>query len=400
MSQQLAHPVQEVLDAGFDVELFADLMVVGPVAYRRADGGIGTGSLGMQLLRQAGGVVDPRPPDHTAYWIAKVPFDDAIAQRLVNDPSPRQLAENVAAICQMSRKMGVGGTPEQPEARRDYESYLEKTVTYSSTIERMSGQSTQRPTQGSLLDHTNSSTLKAATSSSQGLYTADQKLADETIAIIGLGGTGGHVLDMVAKTNVRSILLFDPDSIADKNLRRWPGAIHPGSYAPGDNKAEFLSQKYRDIHPGIVAYPIKINESEFHRFTSVTTAFVCVDDSASRLEIASFLAKKGVRFIDVGIGMHEEEGELWGNVRVTAFDPQTRNHDEAIGGLPKVVLGDAMYDRNIQICEFNGLNAMLAVMRWKQLVGYYRQGGASPSNVRFHLASWSMIAEGGRNALD
>ena len=33
--------------------------------------------------------------------------------------------------------------------------------------------------------------------------------------------------------------------------------------------------------------------------------------------------------------------------------------------------GDALYDQNIQIADANALNAILAVMRWKQHFGFY-----------------------------
>ena len=32
---------------------------------------------------------------------------------------------------------------------------------------------------------------------------------------------------------------------------------------------------------------------------------------------------------------------------------------------------DVLYGRNVQVADFNAINAILAVMKWKQLVGFY-----------------------------
>ncbi|WP_318271316.1 ThiF family adenylyltransferase [Sphingobacterium cellulitidis] len=46
------------------------------------------------------------------------------------------------------------------------------------------------------------------------------KLERQKIAIIGLGGTGAYILDMVAKTPVKEIHLFDGDSFDQHNAFR------------------------------------------------------------------------------------------------------------------------------------------------------------------------------------
>lgn len=48
----------------------------------------------------------------------------------------------------------------------------------------------------------------------------NMKLERQKIAIIGLGGTGAYILDMVAKTPVKEIHLFDGDSFDQHNAFR------------------------------------------------------------------------------------------------------------------------------------------------------------------------------------
>ena len=64
------------------------------------------------------------------------------------------------------------------------------------------------------------------------------------------------------------------------------------------------------------------------------------------------------------------EDKLVAMVRVTAADAQHKDH------LPQRVSfadaeGDEEYKDNIQIAELNMLNAALAVIRWKRMVGFY-----------------------------
>ena len=50
------------------------------------------------------------------------------------------------------------------------------------------------------------------------------KFKGQRIAIIGLGGTGSYILDLVAKIPIDEILLFDGDVFLQHNAFRAPGA--------------------------------------------------------------------------------------------------------------------------------------------------------------------------------
>ena len=82
------------------------------------------------------------------------------------------------------------------------------------------------------------------------------------------------------------------------------------------------------------------------------------------------LEASGVPFVDVGIGVLENDGSLFGQIRTTLSAEGSR--EEARSRLP--LLDNAAvneYGRNIQIVELNALNAALAVIQWKQYLGYY-----------------------------
>ena len=62
-----------------------------------------------------------------------------------------------------------------------------------------------------------------------GIGALTEKLADQRLAIIGLGGSGSYILDLVAKTPVREIRLFDGDNFMQHNAFRAPGSLFASS---------------------------------------------------------------------------------------------------------------------------------------------------------------------------
>ena len=66
------------------------------------------------------------------------------------------------------------------------------------------------------------------------------------------------------------------------------------------------------------------------------------------------------------------DGSLGGILRVTASTPEKRDHVHArrisfAGGG-----ANDIYSSNIQVADLNALNAVLAVIKWKKIRGFYR----------------------------
>lgn len=99
--------------------------------------------------------------------------------------------------------------------------------------------------------------------------------------------------------------------------------------------------------------------------------FLCVDRSEVRQLVLHAIASTGVTVIDVGMGLnlsHDQES-IWGTCRVTASTPSTR--DIALARIPKADRDEEIYASNIQVADFNCLNAALAVAKWKRMSGFY-----------------------------
>ena len=77
----------------------------------------------------------------------------------------------------------------------------------------------------------------------------------KTVAIVGLGGTGSYVLDLVSKTEVEEIHLYDSDKFERANAFRAPGAFAPDQVAAESYKVEMYRERYAQFRRGIIAHP-------------------------------------------------------------------------------------------------------------------------------------------------
>ena len=55
-----------------------------------------------------------------------------------------------------------------------------------------------------------------------GISDLNAMLRGQKIAIVGLGGTGSYILDLIAKTEVSEIHLIDADEFVNHNAFRAP----------------------------------------------------------------------------------------------------------------------------------------------------------------------------------
>lgn len=195
------------------------------------------------------------------------------------------------------------------------------------------------------------------------------KFKDDVIAVIGVGGTGAYVLDFLVKTPVREIRAFDLDLFHVRNAFRSPGKLDSNEL--GKLKAEVYLSRYDNFRTGLTVIPKLIDASSSDELNAVTFAFVCVDKGSSRAGIFDLLISKDIPFIDVGMGLSRKNGSLNGMLRTTYYSAE---HGQMMRDKGLAELADApddLYRTNIQIGELNALNACLAVIRFKQVRGFY-----------------------------
>jgi len=193
--------------------------------------------------------------------------------------------------------------------------------------------------------------------------------AGETVAVIGLGGTGAYLLDLLVKTQVPTIRAFDGDGYHVHTAFRSPGRLTPDEL--NIPKANVYGSRYDNFRHGLLVEAIYIDETTADRLDGVTFAFVCVDKGSSRAAIFDLLISKGIPFIDVGMGLNRKHGSIGGMLRVTYYpaDQAVEMRDRQLADLSDAA--DDIYRNNVQIGELNALNACLALIRYKQVRGFY-----------------------------
>ena len=208
------------------------------------------------------------------------------------------------------------------------------------------------------------------------------RIRDQRIAIIGLGGTGAYVLDLMVKTPVAEIHLLDSDNVDWHNFMRAPGAPTTeeiNSHRKGHVlKVEYYYSKYASLREGIHPHAARVDSpSMFAEFLSahpIDYAFVCIDqmtdvNSPRQDVVYCALSVAAVPFIDSGVSITLEDHAVRGGVTTSAYVAGSLAWKEAIPNAR--VKGNVPGYRNVQLPEVNALAASLAVMEWRRRTEQY-----------------------------
>ncbi len=220
------------------------------------------------------------------------------------------------------------------------------------------------------------------------LAPVQDRIRDQRIAIIGLGGTGAYVLDLVAKTPVKEIHLLDPDEVDWHNFMRAPGAPTAEEIESRHKerllKVDYYHSKYEALREGIHLQAVRVDDlATFREFLldhAIDYAFVCIDqltesDSPRQDVVYRALNEAAVPFIDSGVSLSVEDSIVRGSVTTGAYDAGSKAWKDAIPN--SRVEGNMPGYRNVQLPEVNALAAALAVMEWRRRTGQYVSESAS-----------------------
>lgn len=196
------------------------------------------------------------------------------------------------------------------------------------------------------------------------------KLKGQKIAIIGLGGTGSYILDLVAKTPVSEIHLFDGDRFFQHNAFRAPGAASKSEFYNRIMKVDYWHRIYSNMHKYIYPHAYYINQDNLSELASMTFIFIAMDPTPIKKELMSYLMEQGIPFVDTGIGLQDIDGALKGQVKLTTVTKEKGDH--VAQRISTAEDNGNLYDKNIQIADLNALNAAFAVIKWKKLCGFFK----------------------------
>lgn len=321
-------------------------------------------------LDLAGETTTP-PQSHVVFFVGEYPCkEDGSPLPGVSPNTNQTLGEGLIPNHQISRKPTTGPNPGK------YRDYYEKITTYIAIIcspaqafdssARADTHPVVVPDEGeSVFNYLDTAATKA------GIVMANSKLEGGRIAIVGAGGTGSYVLDLVAKTPVAEIHLFDHDVFLNHNAFRCPGAASLDDLTKKQQKVNYLAALYSRMRRNVVPHRCFVDEATVVQLKGMTFVFLCTDKGTAERLIVDRLEEWGIPFIDVGMGIQlGDDSTLGGIITVTTSTANKRDH---VRGRIAFADGEAAneYSRNVQIADLNALNAALAVIKWKKIYGYY-----------------------------
>lgn len=370
MSQQLINrsfDLQRMRDEGYDIEIISSYLLVKNVPYVNSNKEIKLGTLVSELT--LAGDITTTPKTHVAYFAGEYPCnkDGSPINKIKHGSATQQLAQNLVVQHSFSSKPLNG----------HYKDYYEKMTTYiaivSSPSQSLNSSVTAKifPVIKSESEESVFNYLDTA-SSRAGINVVTLKLELGKIAIVGLGGTGSYVLDLVSKTPVKEIHLFDGDKFLQHNAFRSPGAPSVDELRIASHKVSYFADLYSKMRKGIIPHPDYIDAENVDKLNGMDFVFLCLDQGKVKRLIVEKLEEFGISFIDVGMGINLVDNALLGVIRATTSTVGQRAH---ISAKSRISFGDGddnnEYSQNIQIADLNALNAALAVIKWKKLYGFY-----------------------------
>lgn len=389
MSQQLINlspDLKRLRDEGYQVEIFASYLILRNIPYVTQSKEIKYGDLISELT--LAGNITVKPNTHVVHFCGETPCDKdgKPLSRIINSSRMKQLAQNLQSNHIFSSKPKEG-----------YIDFYVKMSTYASiltsqaqaidpSVSARNFSPIETQDEGSVFRYLDTASSRAE------ITDLSSKFDNLKIGIIGLGGTGSYVLDLVAKTPVAEIHLFDKKPFLQHNAFRFPGAPSIDQLKDQLPKVEYLAKIYGRMHKGIVAHNTYIDITNIHILSQFDFVFLCLDNGSAKPVILDKLEEYGIPFIDVGMGIYYEDGHLGGQLRVTTGTKLKNDHLKSRISTARTTANNDEYSKNIQIADLNALNATLAVLKWKKLLGFYWDSGNEHCSF-FKIGGNKMINE-------
>lgn len=147
-----------------------------------------------------------------------------------------------------------------------------------------------------------------------------KKLRQTSVAVVGVGGLGTHVVQLLALLGVGKLALIDSEELETTNRNRYIGAYYYDPI-PGSRKVILGARLARAIDPGIVVTTVDdslISEGAFEAVRMADWTFGCLDKDGPRLILTELCAAYARPYVDLATEViSDERPEYGGRVLVS-----------------------------------------------------------------------------------
>ena len=286
MSQKLidhSEDLKRIQNEGYEFEVIDGYGIMSHIPYINSSGEIKLGKLVSNINFQ--GDITQYDQNHVINFSGEYP-----CKLDGNEITGIKHANNSNVLAGISVNYQFSNKPDN-----NYKDYYEKFTNYANIISNPAIAKDPRQTTrtfNKIITNEESVFEYVDTNSSRaGIDNFNMKIAGQKIAIIGLGGTGSYLLDLIAKTNVSEIHIIDGDIFNQHNAFRAPGAADKDIFTNSVKKVTYFKNIYKNMHKGIIEHEEFINENNVDILQDMDFVFICIDSGESKRIIVKKLIK-------------------------------------------------------------------------------------------------------------
>ena len=124
------------------------------------------------------------------------------------------------------------------------------------------------------------------------------KLKFAHVLVVGIGGVGGYVCEVLARGGVGNLSIVDFDNVSESNINRQIIAL---SSTIGRPKVEVMKERIFEINPNcnVLTYNVKVNKETIGRIFDDKFDFVvdAIDDLNGKVLLAKTCQENGIKII-------------------------------------------------------------------------------------------------------
>lgn len=174
-----------------------------------------------------------------------------------------------------------------------------------------------------------------------------EKLKKANIAIVGVGGVGGYVCHMLARSGIENLTIVDFDIVSPSNCNRQ---VVADSQTIGQSKVDVMKSQLEKINPQIkvVVWKEKICPENFEKILLKDFDYVidCIDDVKNKVDMIVFCKKHNIKILSA-MGA----GNRWDIPKFYLTDIFKTHDDGLAKAIRKRLRAEGVKDLEVVTCD-------------------------------------------------